>query len=105
MFHCPDGEVQPALIEKRAEFVRSGHPDQHWGFVSDQPKSLFAFSQNLFRSFAIRNIEHSGNEILRLAMDITDQRSTALPAQHLSILVQTAFLHALEASSSHERLI
>lgn len=45
-------EIEPATIEKSAEFVGARHPDECWGRVRHEAKALFAFAENRFLSFA-----------------------------------------------------
>ena len=46
------GEIEPAAIEKGAELVGTGHPDECGSRVGHEAKALFAFAENRFLSLA-----------------------------------------------------
>ena len=58
------GKVEPAFVEEGAEFVRTGHPDEHGRGVGDRAKTL-SLSRN------------SSSAILRLVMSRDTPRPKA----------------------------
>src|SRR4029077_15521525 len=58
LLHRTTGKIQPALIEKLALFVRSGHPDQRGSRIRDQSEARFALAQSLFGSLTIRDVQY-----------------------------------------------
>ena len=45
LFHTAACKLQPAFVEKSAQFVHTRHPDKNWGGVGNYSETLLAFAE------------------------------------------------------------
>src|SRR4051812_30357883 len=75
-------EIQPGLIEVRAQFVSPGHPDHHRRGVCDQAEPFFTFAQLVLCLLAVRDIDNHTYYALQVALIVEEcSRSPLYPLQ------------------------
>ena len=75
--HRSAGEVQPALIGKRAQLVGARRPDQDRRSVGHEPESLLALAQRMFGTRQIRDVQEGADSASRLAILSHERRRIA----------------------------
>src|SRR5207344_33053 len=63
LFQRPAGEIEPASVEKSAEFIRAGHPDHDRSRVGHGAKTFLALAYGLLASFALGNVKHKAAQL------------------------------------------
>src|SRR5262245_24671138 len=64
LFQTAARKLQPAFVEKSAQFVDSGHPDKNWGGVSNYSETLLAFAQSRLTRLQPPIKPSSANEVV-----------------------------------------
>src|SRR5512142_584257 len=74
LFQSTASERQPASIEKRAEAVRSGDPDQYRGRIRHVSEASLTLDESSLGLLPFGDVLHHGNEALRPALSIARER-------------------------------
>src|SRR5262245_3511556 len=56
LFDCATCEVQPGLVEKGEELVRTSDPNHYWHCVGHTPETLLTFAQRGFGLLVLCNV-------------------------------------------------
>src|SRR5690348_7428782 len=67
VFESASSEVEPASVKITSNLVRPSHPNQHRCRVSDHAKAFLGFSQALFHTPALGNIDNLRNDVFGLS--------------------------------------
>src|SRR5262249_43432045 len=64
LFQTAARKLQPAFVEKSAQFIDARHPDKNWGGVGNYSETLLAFAQGRFADLQLPRKPSGANQIV-----------------------------------------